>query len=295
MIFCQIGRDYRCQCRQPIVEFLDKSRSALSHTHTTSTAPAPALTPATIEATTLAKSIIEILHAEVANPNILRYVNARDDQSLRLLAKELLPSLQERSRTLKDYLAQAGNGALHVSEKVKKLWVDKLDAINVILAVLSEAEKTESELTEEGRAHRNAFFKTARQAWETNLSEVLNQLSKEMVGPYALGRYEVYSNLSLELNCKLSGDQLSTADLHLAGWLTRVVKLAGGSATDDGSAVAKRLEEYIGGGFVFKKDFATEQARRENAKTEKQTKIGAFWNALRERPSWKKVYGEGLY
>ncbi|KAF9568412.1 hypothetical protein CPC08DRAFT_739654 [Agrocybe pediades] len=261
----------------PIVEFLDKSRSALSHTHTTSTAPAPALTPATIEATTLARSIIDLLHAERANPNTLRYVNARDDKSLRVLAHELLPSMQDRSHTLSDYLAQAGNGSLRVSEKVKKLWMDKLDAINVILAVFAEADKPESELSDQAKAHRVAFFKTARQAWETNLTEVLTQLSKEMVGPYTLG------------------DQMSIADLHLAGWLTRVVKLAGGSASDDGSAVAKKLEEHIGGGFVLPKDFATEQARRENTKAEKQTKIGAFWNAMGERESWKKVYGDGLF
>lgn len=91
------------------------------------------------------------------------------------------------------------------------------------------------------------------------------------------------------------GDQFSIADLHLAGWLARVVKLAGGTKDDNGEIIIVKLEEYIGGGLVIPRDFLAEQVRRENAKDEKQTKIGAFWDAVRERPGWKKVYGNGLY
>ncbi|KAH9486955.1 hypothetical protein JR316_0001021 [Psilocybe cubensis] len=261
-----------------IVEFLDKSRSALSRTQTTSRAPAPSLTPATIAATNSCKVIIDdILHIEEANPNTLRYVNARDDESLRALAKELVPSMKQRQKVLLEHLAEAEQGSARVSEKVKKLWADKLDAINVILAVLADAETAESDLGEEGRAQRQAFYKTARQAWETNLSQVMTQLSKEMVGPYTLG------------------DQFSIADLHLAGWLTRVAKLAGGQSSDDGETIARKLEGHIGGGFRFARDFITEQARREKAAVEKGSKVGAFWDALRERASWKKVYREGLF
>jgi len=261
-----------------IVEFLDKSRSVISRTQTTSVAPAPVLSPATIAATTSCKVIIDdILHAEPANPNTLRYVNARDDASLLALANETLPSLKQRQETLTDYLSQADKETIRVSEKVKQLWTDKLDAINLILGVLVDAEKPQTALSEQAKANRIAFFKTARQAWETNLSQVLIQLSKEMVGPYTLG------------------DQFSIADLHLAGWLTRVVKLAGGTGADDGNTVANKLEKYIGGGFAFPRDFITEQARRENDKVDKQTKVGAFWDALRERRSWKNVYAEGLF
>ncbi|KAF8974056.1 hypothetical protein BDZ97DRAFT_1912489 [Flammula alnicola] len=261
-----------------IVEFLDKSRSAISRTQTTSSAPAPALSPATIAATMTCKIIIdEILHNELANPNTLAYVNARDDASLRLLAKERLPSLKQRQKALTDYLSQAENGSIRVSDKVKKLWIEKLDAITAILAVLLEAQKAQTGLDERGKANRVAFFRTARQAWEINLSEVLTQLSKEMVGPYTLG------------------DQYSIADLHLAGWLTRVVKLAGGTESDDGNTIVKKLEAYIGGGFSLPRDFITEQARLENAKVDQQTKVGAFWDAVRERPSWREIYGGGLY
>jgi len=104
---------------------------------------------------------------------------------------------------------------------------------------------------------------------------VLTQLSNEMIGPFALG------------------GQFSIADLHLAGWLTRVVKLASGTKDDNGETVVVKLEEYIGGGFVMPRDYyPADQVRSENGK---QTKIGAFWDAIRERPGWKKVYADGLY
>ncbi|KAF8905560.1 hypothetical protein CPB84DRAFT_1676689 [Gymnopilus junonius] len=262
---------------QTIVEFLDKSRSAISSTQTTSAAPAPALSPATIAATMSCSVIIDILHAETANPNTLVYVNARDDESLKTLAKGIAPSLQRRQEALKEYLSQAENGSIRVSDKVKKLWVEKLDATGLILAVLVDAEKPQEALGEQAKANRIAFFRTARQAWEVNMSDVFTQLSKEMAGPYALG------------------DQFSIADLHLGGWLSRVAKLAGATKEDDGSTVVSKLEKRIGGGFGLPRDFITEQARRENSKTDRVTKVGAFWDALRERGSWKKVYETGLY
>ena len=168
---------------------MDKSRSALSHTHSTSSAPAPSLSPATIAASNSCKVIIEeILHSNEANPNTLHHVNARDDDSLVVLAKTTMAMLKQRQQTLVKYLTQAEKGEIQVSVKVKKLWTEKLDATNVILTVLVDADKPESKLDEKAKANRQAFFKTAKQAWETNLSESLMQLSKEMAGPYALGK-----------------------------------------------------------------------------------------------------------
>jgi len=142
------------------------------------------------------------------------------------------------------------------------------------LAVLLDAEKPEAQLDEQSKGNRLAFFQAARQAWEINLKMVLTQLSNEIIGPFALG------------------GQISIADLHLAGWLTRVVKLAGGTKDDDGETIVVKLEEYIGGGFVTPRDSPADQIQSENRK---QTKIGAFWDTIRERPGWKKVYADGLY
>jgi hypothetical protein len=68
------------------------------------------------------------------------------------------------------------------------------------------------------------------------------------------------------------------------------VNLSGGTKDDNGKTIVVKLEEYIGGGFVIPRDFLADQARNE-----KQTKIGAFWDIVRERPGWKKVYADGLY
>jgi len=257
-----------------IVEFLDKSRSMLSHTHSISTAPAPSLTPATIAALNSCQLIIgEILHSNEANPDTLRYLNARNDASLATVAKDTISTLKQRQQTLVKHLSQVENREIQVSEKVKKLWSERLDATNVILTVLVDADKAESELDEGAKANRHAFFKTARQAWEVNLGGILVQLSKEMAGPYSLG------------------DQFSIADLHLAGWLSRVVSLCGGNINDDGSTVVMKIEDHIGG-VKLARDFVAEPARE---KGEKQSKIGVFWDAMRERPSFKKIYKEGLY
>ncbi|KAF5313175.1 hypothetical protein D9619_003288 [Psilocybe cf. subviscida] len=276
-----------CYCKligadvQAIVAFLDKSRSARSHTHSTSSAPAPTLTPATVAASTTCRIIIEdILHSAAADPETLHLFNARDEAALQALARDLLPSLEQRQQTLTGYLRQAAppgadgsvpEGALRVSEKVKKLWVDQLDAIGLIGAVLADAGKDEAALDGAAKAKRESFFKSAKLAWEGNLVQVLVQLDKEMEGPFALG------------------DQFSIADLHLAGWFTHVVKLAGGTASEDGSTIVKKLEAHIGAGFAFPQNFVSEQARREN-KTGGQTKLGAFWDAVRQRPSWKKTW-----
>lgn len=73
-----------------------------------------------------------------------------------------------------------------------------------------------------------------------------------------------------------------------------MAKLVGGTKDDNGETVAVKLEEYIGGGFMIPRDFPAEQIRPQ-AENGKQTKIGAFWDTIRERPGWKKVYADGLY
>jgi hypothetical protein len=163
------------------------------------------LAPATIAALNSCQVIIgDILHSNEANPNTLRYVNAHDDASLAALAKELLATLKQRQQMLLKYLAQVESGEVRVSEKVKKLWSEKLDATNVILTVLVDADKAESGLDEGAKANRQAFFKTAKQAWEINLGGTLVQLSKEMAGPYTLGN-DWHISKRYGTNVKLKG------------------------------------------------------------------------------------------
>lgn len=66
--------------------------------------------------------------------------------------------------------------------------------------------------------------------------------------------------------------------------------LCGGNVHDDGATVVKKIENHIG--VKLARDFVAEPARE---KGEKESKIGVFWDAMRERPSFKKIYAEGLY
>lgn len=103
---------------------------------------------------------------------------------------------------------------------------------------------------------RDAFFASAKKTWSVDLKADLDVLETLIVGPYSLG------------------DQLSLPDLHLATWLARAVHVAGGKAEKEG---IDALEAKIGGGWKV------------------GDKLGEFWDATLERPSFKKVYADGLH
>jgi hypothetical protein len=79
------------------------------------------------------------------------------------------------------------------------------------------------------------------------------------------------------------GDQISIADIHLSAWLARLVKLSGGSSSDDGNSAIAKLEAHIGGGFKLPRDSHFQQ-----------NSLAAFWDAMKVRRSWKEVYANGL-
>ena len=177
---------------------MDKSRSFLSRTHTISTAPAPALAPATIAATSIAKSIIEIVHSDAANPATLKFNNARDDESLQVLATAVLDTLKGREASLKRNIEEAESGAVQVSEKTKQFWAAKLAALQPKIAVLEAAGKPADSLSAEEKEAREAFFQVGKRAWEVDLPKVLLQLSKEVVGQYAFGTCERVRSVDLD-------------------------------------------------------------------------------------------------
>lgn len=99
----------------------------------------------------------------------------------------------------------------------------------------------------------------------------------------------------------LQGDQISLADLHLAAWLARIAKLAGANSSEDGSTITSKIEAHVDG-LQFPKDFSVTEARRRaglppgNVQgNDRQNRFAAFWDAMKERPSWKKVYADGLH
>ena len=111
----------------------------------------------------------------------------------------------------------------------------------------------------------------------------------------------IFPAQSIEKIWFYTGDQVSLADLHLAAWLTRIAKLAGATASDDGNTVTSKIEAHVGE-LQLPKDFSVTEARRRaglppgNVGTnDRQNRFAAFWDAMKERPSWKKVYAEGLH
>lgn len=244
-----------------LIEFLDKSRSAASHTHTTSSAPAPSLSPATVAFANASNKIIDSIQADEVSPDHLLYLNARDRASLQELGKSLVPILESRRAAIVRYLTDCEHETMRMSEKTKAFWREKQAEEETALSVFSANDI-------------DGYLSRARNMWEITIPSVLTRVSEELIGPYALG------------------DQVSIADIHLSAWLSHLVKLAGGSPSDDGDIAIKRVEKHIGNEFVFPKDFLSSSAFSPftEEKAVARSKLAAFWDAMKSRSSWNKVY-----
>lgn len=81
--------------------------------------------------------------------------------------------------------------------------------------------------------------------------------------------------------------------------------LSDASPTDNGDTVIAKIEVRVGGGFALPKSFQTIVVPKNPAAAEgtelqltpgaKRAKLAAFWDEMRIRPSWSKVYGEKLH
>ncbi|KAI0052869.1 hypothetical protein FA95DRAFT_1482636 [Auriscalpium vulgare] len=266
---------------EAIITLLDRSRSAISRTHTTSDAPAPALSPATIALSAVAKSIITLLHSSPAAPELLFYLNARDSAELQRVAPTIASFLKGRLDGLERFIAENEINEVRVSERTKGFWMEKKKSTEDLLTALKDASKAEAELDAAGKAARDEYFANTKAAWEVGLSVVLTKLSQQLVGPFALG------------------EQISVVDVHLAAWLAWLVELSGGSTQDSGAVAIAKLEEHVGGGFALPKDTVapgaratgSEAATPTQAATAPAAKLAVIWDTVKERPSWQKILG----
>ncbi|KAJ7900320.1 hypothetical protein B0H14DRAFT_3080656 [Mycena olivaceomarginata] len=240
-----------------IIALLDQSRSPLSKTRTTSTAPAPSLAPATIAFSATSNALLDILHTEEVSPETLKFINARDSPSLKTLAKTIGPLLVGRQKALAECIADSEAGKVQASEKVKRFWQDKQSETEALLALLRAADKDDAALDSAEKTKREEFFARAKEVWQVAVKNAVVKLNKEITGPYALG------------------DQLSVVDLSLASWIFEVVMLAGGSAEDDGSTAIGRVE----------RTFRVTDARQKDGAA--VNKLAGLWDGVRSRGSWK--------
>jgi len=203
-------------------------------------------------------------------------MNARDDVQLKTLAEFLFPFLKSRHEALSGFIAEASNGQSHLSQKTKAFYEEKQTSNQALLDVFAKADVATAELDATAKAAREDYFATAKSTWETDLKESLTKLNGEIIGPYSLG------------------DQISIADLHLAGWLARIASLSGANITEDGDAVTAKVEAHIGGDFHFPKE-APATGGAVGARTTPQSKLAAFWDAIKDRPSFQRAYADGLH
>jgi hypothetical protein len=67
--------------------------------------------------------------------------------------------------------------------------------------------------------------------------------------------------------------------------------LAGGSLSDDGNTAIRKVEQHIGNGFVLPEDFLSSTfSPFTEEKPVLKSRLAAFWDAVRARPSWKRAY-----
>jgi len=254
---------FRAVCdTKSILELLDKSRSVSSRTHTTSLAPAPALAPATVSLAATANEMIAILHAVPLDTLAHGAVNVEE-----LAARVRSPEadfVRSRHAALQRYMND------EAIEAVKRVWEARLLESELILQVYEAAGKATEQLTAEEARQRQSFFERSTGAW-TSARDVLARLDKDMAGPYALG------------------DQLSLVDLHLAAWMTFLFFLAGAPPPPPIQNVLER--PYTGYGMLDN----TIRTHAGDPTFVLGCNIRAFWEAMKDRDSWSKVYGEGLH
>lgn len=114
-------------------------------------------------------------------------MNARDETSLKGLAKMLVPFLSSRQEALAGYIKEGEAEHSLYSQKTKDFWKEKKEATQTLLDIMVNAEKPASELDAAGKSARDDYLQNAKAVWETELRKNLVELNGEIIGPYALG------------------------------------------------------------------------------------------------------------
>ena len=97
-----------------------------------------------------------------------------------------------------------------------------------------------------------------------------------------------------EIDASPLGDQISLVDLHLGAWLTRLFFLAGAPLPPvQKTPVLGDVVETQYPGYTDLED--TIRTHTKDRAFVLGPKIREFWNALKDRDSWAKVYANGLH
>ncbi|KAG8994712.1 hypothetical protein FRB94_009690 [Tulasnella sp. JGI-2019a] len=282
-----------------ILEFLDKSRTAFSKSHTTSHTPAPTLAPATIDALAKSNVIIKLVHSEALDPEFL-YLSARTPEELAHKAKgEQHTYLKNRFATLKAAFSPASTTATQealppaLGVRAKAALEIKENVYDGYLKVYDAAAAGG-----EPAPQTDTFLKLGRKAWEVDVKAALELLEKEIQISHIAGGEErgpganpsTVSNVGATATTTHSsganaaapasndsetkrgafilGEHVCLADLHLFPWLARVVSLSGGDLTPAG---LDKVGSMLGEGAVVGE------------------RVKEFWAAMLQRESFSSA------
>ncbi|PWN48282.1 hypothetical protein IE53DRAFT_370759 [Violaceomyces palustris] len=257
-----------------ILEFLDKSRNQqiLDNKGQGDSTPAPVLAPATIEGKAKSDALIKAVHDDNADPNFL-LLGARTLEELEA-NKQGLPGLFVRNRhaALLKYQAEvesssAGGDSTETNprsaamiESLKKWYEDKIKSQELL-----------SQVYVDNSAEAAAKLVEATAGVWAGVADTLKVIDEGVKGPFALG------------------DQLSLADLHVIPWLARVLAVSSGLPENKGQQ---------GGEDIDALDRALKNpilANHANASSGVSSHVRAYWASLKSRPSFQKVYADGLH
>ncbi|ORX37725.1 hypothetical protein BD324DRAFT_623016 [Kockovaella imperatae] len=204
-----------------ICDFLDQARSA-NTVNTTSSRPAPTLSPATIEGKAIVDEIIALVHLPSVDPNFLA-MSARDETELKQKAESASGAMvRDRRASLDKYIKEAKEGASHggsFETSIVKFLEERFAANEMIYKVYTGGSNPED---------LKMFYEASAKIWNTGIPDCLDRLEGLIQddGPFTMG------------------DQVSLADLHVISWLSRVVALAANSKP---ALEIDALEKVLGG------------------------------------------------
>ncbi|KAG9016579.1 hypothetical protein FRB90_002947 [Tulasnella sp. 427] len=287
-----------------ILELLDKSRTVLSKTSTTSHSPAPALAPATIDAQSKSNTIITLVHSTPLDLELLFLAGKTPQEATEMAKGEQGTWLRRRTEKLAAALSHdptatspdPNNPAPALTAKARALLEPRLALYKTFSAVYDSPTSGDSSTQD--------FFTKSKTAWEGDVKAALELIEGTIKvahvasgeeGTIAAGgrgdedsvrrpsasvpaanasaaEAESHNREAGHPGGLLLGEQISLADLHLFVWLARAVYLSGGDLSPAG---IDKLGERAG--------------------TTILAHVRAFWEAMLQRESVKKVYRDGLH
>ncbi|GAA5830858.1 hypothetical protein JCM11251_001099 [Rhodosporidiobolus azoricus] len=189
-----------------ITDFLDTA------TLGSSAHQAPSLSPATVQRSAVQKELIELVHKDDVDPNLL-LLSFRDDKEREAKLGQLPGGfLKGRQEALERYAKEVGDS----DPKLKEFYQKKIAENGGLLAMY------------EGKQDSTEFQKTGQQLWQ-NIGKTLSILERKFDGDAPF----------------LVGDQISLADIHVASWLARILAAAGATSVSDIPSALSKLESNL--------------------------------------------------